>query len=557
MLNFPHSGKCWIFYDPTSRRIFQASSAVFLAYQALPRPLTSRKGELNYIVNNLHLGKVSTSDIAEEQDRAIRQLPVTSNIQIPKTLKHTLNSPFECDWRNAAMVELNNFKKRDVWEPTSPSKEMKVLGGKWVFDIKQKADGTVERLKARYVGRGFSQRPGVDCFDIYAPAASLNSLRLLLALKVKHNFVMAGFDVSAAYLYSPIQEDVYVQAPVELLPELNSKVMRIKKALYGTKQVARYQKDTMVLIVWIHVNDRIVIGNSTNSINDFKTALMREVDVQWQTKVEKIVGLHIINNGQQIEINQKVLIDQYLSQYPWPIIPQYTTMSTAPLVTNASVGLNTTNYQSAIGTLMYISGGSRPDITYAVHMLARFASCPDKTHWLALDHLTGYLLRHRDKSLRYTPQSSEISLWVDASWGGEHARSTSGFVVKAFGNPIAWNSRRKMVVAMSTCAAEYVALSDATQLLAVIRLIAIQIDSTFTMSIKCDNCAAIMITEDNLSKKKTKYLDRAFYFVNDFVRQYNTNIDSIPTINQHANALTKPLGSTKLLKACQNLNLSD
>ncbi|MBW0470853.1 hypothetical protein O181_010568, partial [Austropuccinia psidii MF-1] len=463
LLTFPTSSNGWIFYDSISKRIFQASSTVFPAYQALPRPLASKKGEIRYIVNNLHLGKVTTSDIAKEQEKTINQLPITCDIEIPKTLKHALNSPFSSDWRDAAMVELNNFKKHDVWEPTTPSKGMKVLGGKWVFDIKWKADGTIERLKARYVARGFSQRPGVDCFDVYAPTASLNSLRLLLALKAKHNFVMAGFDISAAYLYSPIQEEVYVQAPVELLPELNGKVMKLKKALYGAKQAARcwwtfsremmtrlgfecseveaslyiYRKDMKVLIVWIHVDDGIVIGNLIDLVNDFKAALMREVDVRWHTKVEKIVGLHIIDNGQQIEINQNVLIGQYLNEYPRPVIPQYTTMTTAPLIANASGGLDTTNYQSAIGTLMYISGGSRPDITYAVHMLARFSSCPDETHWLALDHLTGYLLRHRDKSLRYTPQSSDISLWVDASWGGEHAQSTSGFVVKAFGNPIA------------------------------------------------------------------------------------------------------------------------
>ncbi|MBW0555004.1 hypothetical protein O181_094719 [Austropuccinia psidii MF-1] len=99
-----------------------------------------------------------------------------------------------------------------------------------------------------------------------------------------------------------------------------------------------------------------------------------------------------------------------------------------------------------------------------MYMLERLSSCPDKTHCLSLDHL----LRHHNKSLWYTQTSSEILLWVDASWGGEHARSTLGFVVKAFGNPIAWNSQRQTIVAMSTCAAEYVALSYATQLLAVI-----------------------------------------------------------------------------------------
>ncbi|MBW0552741.1 hypothetical protein O181_092456 [Austropuccinia psidii MF-1] len=143
MLTFTHSGNGWIFYDPASRHIFQASSAVLLKYQALPRLLTSRKAKLEYIINNLHLGKVPISEITEEQDKAVRHLLVNSDIQIPKTLKHALGSPFASDWNNTEMLELDNFKKHDVWEQISPSKGMKVLGGKWVFDIKWKADGTI------------------------------------------------------------------------------------------------------------------------------------------------------------------------------------------------------------------------------------------------------------------------------------------------------------------------------------------------------------------------------------------------------------------------------
>ncbi|MBW0565555.1 hypothetical protein O181_105270 [Austropuccinia psidii MF-1] len=104
MLTFTHSGNGCIFYDPAARHIFQASSAVFLEYQALPRLLTSRKGKLEYIIKNLHLGKVPISEITEEQDKAVRHLLVTSDIQIPKTLKHTLSSPFASYWCNAVMV---------------------------------------------------------------------------------------------------------------------------------------------------------------------------------------------------------------------------------------------------------------------------------------------------------------------------------------------------------------------------------------------------------------------------------------------------------------------
>ncbi|MBW0502544.1 hypothetical protein O181_042259 [Austropuccinia psidii MF-1] len=179
-----------------------------------------------------------------------------------------------------------------------------------------------------------------------------------------------------------------------------------------------YQKHATIIIVWIDVDDGIVIGNSIESMNNFKQELMHEVDVQWQTNVEKIVGLHIKDNGKQLEINQKLLIDQYLCNYSRPIVPQYTRMTNVPLVTNRAEGLDTTNSQSAIGTLMYISGGSRPEITYSVHMLARFSSCPNKSHWLALNNLSGYLLHHQDQCLRYLAVGADISLWVDVSWGG-------------------------------------------------------------------------------------------------------------------------------------------
>ncbi|MBW0486328.1 hypothetical protein O181_026043 [Austropuccinia psidii MF-1] len=194
---------------------------------------------------------------------------------------------------------------------------------------------------------------------------------------------MAGFDVSAAYVYSPIEEDIYVQAPVELQPKLNGKVMKLKKALYGTKQATRcwwtfsksvmmsigfecseveaslylYRKCNSILIVWIHVDDGIFFGNSIGIIEKFLTELMAHVEIRWQANVEKIVGLSIKDKGGQSKINQATLINQYLSEHKRPVVPQYTTLSGKALVTNTNNSLDTTDYQSAIGTLMYISGG--------------------------------------------------------------------------------------------------------------------------------------------------------------------------------------------------------
>ncbi|MBW0534040.1 hypothetical protein O181_073755, partial [Austropuccinia psidii MF-1] len=239
LLTLPKSGHGWIFYDPRTKHIFQSSSAIFVDYQYLPVPVAKKKIGLPFILNHLKLGEVPTDAIAKKECAVMSTLHQPSDLLIPKTIRTALASDYRPEWRRAAEDKLRGFQQHDFWTPVLPTKGMKVLGGKWVFDVKRHADGSIERFKACYAARGFSQRPGVNCFNVYAPMASMNSLRLLLAMKVRFAMSLVAFDVRSAYLYSPIEEDVFVQAPVELRPEWNSKVMKLKKALYGTKQAVR------------------------------------------------------------------------------------------------------------------------------------------------------------------------------------------------------------------------------------------------------------------------------------------------------------------------------
>ncbi|PLW12691.1 hypothetical protein PCANC_14421 [Puccinia coronata f. sp. avenae] len=103
-----------------------------------------------------------------------------------------------------------------------------------------------------------------------------------------------------------------------------------------------------------------------------------------------------------------------------------------------------------------------------------------------------------------------VELWSDSNWGGEHKRSTSGHVIKHNGNPISWRAKRQTVVALSTCAAEYIALSEGTQVLAQLNNLLIDLEIPKTLEIYCDNEAAILIAGDNASKKKTHQLADIF-----------------------------------------------
>ncbi|MBW0492081.1 hypothetical protein O181_031796 [Austropuccinia psidii MF-1] len=407
LLTYPKSGKGWTFLNVPSRRIFTSTSAVFPDYQHLPIATNTKKGNVAFILNHLRLGE--------------------SNLLV--------------HWRTAAEAELQQFEERGVWEAVSPTANMKVLGGKWIFAVKRTARGQIERFKARYVARGFSQKPGIDFLDVYTPTASPNSLRLLLALKVKFNLHMAVFDVNAAYLYSPIEEDVFVQAPVELRSELTGKVIKLKKALYGTKQAVRcwwkYSRSVMeslgfrgdeikpsiylfkqhgaFVIVWVHVDNGIVLSSSANALDSFKTKLKMKLKLNWSNHIEKIVGLNIGMGPGKLEISQPLLTKQLLDNYHRPIRDQFTTLPDSPIVTNKGKLIDQTRYQSVLGSLMYLSLGSWPDITYAFNLLERLSSDPGEKHWEGLDHLIAHLCRHQHQLLIYEKKDQGLLLWTDAS----------------------------------------------------------------------------------------------------------------------------------------------
>jgi hypothetical protein len=222
---------------------------------------------------------------------------------------------------------------------------------------------------------------------------------------------------------------------------------------------------------------------------------------------------------------------------------------------NTGDAVDPTDYRSTLGSLMYLCGGTRPDLSHSVNLLARYSANPAKEHWQALDVLIGYLKRTRELGLVMKKGTGVMQLWSDANWGGEHERSTSGYLVKHNGNSVAWGAKRQTVVALSTCAAEYIALSEGSKQLAHLHNLLIDIDQLIPLEIYFDNEAAILIAGDNASKKKTQYLSRAFYFINDFIRQYNINIQWTNTHDQVADIFTKRLGPNLVEKALSKINL--
>ncbi|GKF80773.1 zinc finger, CCHC-type containing protein, partial [Tanacetum coccineum] len=89
----------------------------------------------------------------------------------------------------------------------------KPLGCKWIFKIKLKVDGTIEKFKARLVIQGFRQKSGIDYFDTYALVARISTIRLLIAMTSIHNLVFCQMDVKTTFLNGELDEEVYMNKP--------------------------------------------------------------------------------------------------------------------------------------------------------------------------------------------------------------------------------------------------------------------------------------------------------------------------------------------------------
>lgn len=136
--------------------------------------------------------------------------------------------------------EIVALNRRKTWELVDVPVGKKVIGCRWVYTVKLKADGTLDRPKTRLVAKGYSQTQGLDYNDTFSPVARLNSVRILISLAVNFNWPLHQLDVTNAFLHGDLQEEVYMQQSHGFVAAGESqKVCKLHKSIYGLKQSPR------------------------------------------------------------------------------------------------------------------------------------------------------------------------------------------------------------------------------------------------------------------------------------------------------------------------------
>jgi hypothetical protein len=138
-------------------------------------------------------------------------------------------------WTDACQYEIDALAKNKTWELVDLPPGHKAVKSKWVFKLK--SDGC---YRARLVAKGFTQIPGIDYDETFSPVARFESLRLLLALAALEDWEIHQMDIKSAFLNGVLDKEIYMEQPQGFVTAgQETKVCRLKKAIYGLKQASR------------------------------------------------------------------------------------------------------------------------------------------------------------------------------------------------------------------------------------------------------------------------------------------------------------------------------
>jgi hypothetical protein len=221
-------------------------------------------------------------------------------------------------------------------------------------------------------------------------------------------------------------------------------------------------------------------------------------------------------------------------------------------------------YQQKVGSIIYPSYITRPDIAWIAGKLSSFMMNPSSAHMQAADRVILYLYKTRHLAIRfqYDEKTKPVMAASDASFAdNEDRRSSGGYIFQLFGGPIDWSAKKQGTVTTSTTEAELLALSEAAKQLFWWRRFfeAIGFDpEQGKYSIDCDNRQTVRaVTKNEAFQTRLRHVDIHNHWLREKVLNREIDIEWIPTNNMVADGLTKALPTEKHKEFMKQLNLVD
>lgn len=215
-------------------------------------------------------------------------------------------------------------------------------------------------------------------------------------------------------------------------------------------------------------------------------------------------------------------------------------------------------YHEAIGSLMYASVGTRPDIAFAVSTLSQYLDDPAPAHWEAVKRVFRYLLGTKNWGLTFGGGKEGLEGYTDVDGASqEHRPAISGYAFIIDGGAASWSSRKQELVTLSTTEAEYVAATHAAREALWLRNFIGEVFSLLTspMTLHCDNQSAIAIATNGNFHARTKHIDIRYHFIKFVIENGTINLVYCATDGMTADTFTKALPSAKAKHFAASLGL--
>ena len=480
---------------------------------------------------------------------------------------------------------MESLHTNKVWDLVELPKDRKTVGSKWVFKTKRSADGTVERHKARLVAQGYTQQYGQDYDETFSPVVRFESLRTVIALSVQNGLKLHQMDVTTAFLNGELKEEVYMRQPEGYTVKgKENLVCRLEKSIYGIKQSSRCWNSALdthlkkmgfvqsagdpclymssegeMFLIAVYVDDILLAGKSDKRMAKVKQALSQQFQVKDMGELHYFLGVRVIQDPStgSVWIGQQSYTENVLRRFGMenskPIRTPVDTSTKLVKAKDEDTCVDQQLYQSAVGSLLYLSIATRPDIAYAVSNVAKFCAKPTKQHWVAVKRILRYLRGTHTFGLLYTKQVTKNCVgFSDADWGGDlnDCKSTSGYMFQVGGTAISWRSKKQACVALSTAEAEYVALASAAQESLWLQ----QLISDLTkqpvkqMVIFEDNQSTISMARNPQFHGCSKHIALKYHFIRDQVSDGKIDLKYCNTSDMVADIMTKGLSGEQFEK---------
>ncbi len=293
----------------------------------------------------------------------------------------------------------------------------KPVSCKWVFKIKQGANGEVECYKARLVARGFTQTYGVDYNETFAPVAKFTSIRCILVLAALEDMEIHQMDVKTTFLNGKLKKEIYMEQPQGFVHQGGEHfVCKLQKSLYGLKQSPRAwnqkldaflksiefmkseadhsvyvaQVGDVKFFIVVYVDDFILVCNDQNKILQIKEELSQKFEMKDLKELHFFLGMEVERNHDErlLRINQIKYLKEILKRFQMeeckpigvPLDPKVKLQRNA----NGNDESKGFPYQQAVGSLMYAMLCTQPDLAYPISVLSQHMANPNMEHWMAV-----------------------------------------------------------------------------------------------------------------------------------------------------------------------------